>query len=169
MIFEGIELTPVPGLEGILSVSRCGRVFAHRRLRDFMAEEDSNGYKRVGTTIEGRVCRFLVHRLVMLTFDPRPDSDDLDVNHKDFDRSHNDFDNLEWMTQLENNRYSADAGRHEMAGVANPKAKITDDDVREMRKRFADGATYRDLVALYPLDNTGVWRVITRRSWAHVQ
>jgi hypothetical protein len=45
-----------------------------------------------------------VHRLVLLTFDPPPESEtSLTVNHIDRDKRNNDYENLEWLTARENN------------------------------------------------------------------
>lgn len=40
---------------------------------------------------------FLVHRLVMSTFMPIPNMEEMTVNHKDGDRRNNKLNNLEWM------------------------------------------------------------------------
>lgn len=46
-----------------------------------------------------------VHRLVAQHFIPNPDKKKF-VNHKDFDRANNHVDNLEWVTQSENNKHA---------------------------------------------------------------
>ena len=71
---------------------------------------DRNGYLSV--IIGGRNgCRCRVHRLMLETYVPVSDSS-LMCNHKDGDRSNNNLDNLEWVTNSENqlHRYRRERG-----------------------------------------------------------
>lgn len=45
----------------------------------------------------------LAHRLIKSTFDPIENSDEYTVNHINMNRSKNNIENLEWVTQKENN------------------------------------------------------------------
>ena len=45
---------------------------------------------------------FMVHRLVMETFNPIDNSQLLQVNHKDGNKHNNNINNLEWVTNMEN-------------------------------------------------------------------
>lgn len=47
----------------------------------------------------------LVHRLVLMAFDPRDNQEELEVNHKDEDKTNNALSNLEWVTSKENCNY----------------------------------------------------------------
>ena len=44
----------------------------------------------------------LLHRLVMLTWKPTPEAEDLTVDHLDHNKRNNSVDNLEWVTRAEN-------------------------------------------------------------------
>lgn len=46
----------------------------------------------------------LAHRLVMLTWRPTPEAENLTVDHKNHNKRDNSLDNLEWVTQEENLR-----------------------------------------------------------------
>ena len=52
-----------------------------------------------------------VHRLVAEAFIENPNNLP-QVNHRDYDRHNNDVTNLEWLTRLDNTRYSIGRGRH---------------------------------------------------------
>ena len=52
-----------------------------------------------------------MHRLVCEEFIPNPDNL-LEINHKDFNRTNNCVDNLEWVSHVDNIKYSADRGRY---------------------------------------------------------
>ena len=59
------------------------------------------GYKRIGLYSNGKAVFKFVHRMVMETFYPRPDSDNLIVDHINGDKTNNSIENLRWATQAE--------------------------------------------------------------------
>ena len=66
------------------------------------------GYKRIGLYSDGKAVFKFVHRMVMETFSPCANSDDLIVNHKDGNKLNNNLDNLEWCTTKENAEHARD-------------------------------------------------------------
>lgn len=61
----------------------------------------------------------LLHRLVMLTWKPTPEAEDLTVDHLDHNKRNNALSNLEWVTQEENERRAAKDYLRESALVGN--------------------------------------------------
>lgn len=54
-------------------------------------------------------------------------------------------------------------------GSAHPQTKITEDDVREIRRRYAAGGiTQRELGEEYGMSQPKIGKIILRRSWTHV-
>jgi len=53
-------------------------------------------------------------------------------------------------------------------GTGNPRAKLTDDKVRKLRARRADGLTYRQLAAEFGISDVSACAAVTRKTWAHV-
>lgn len=48
-------------------------------------------------------------------------------------------------------------------------AKVTEEDVREMRRLYADGGwTYKQLGERYGLNTTSVCSIVLRQNWAHI-
>ena len=90
-------------------VSNKGRVRSNRgRYKNHIMSLQTNkkGYQFVLLRTPSNERRFYqVHRLVMLTFCPIENSNDLEVNHKDENKTNNNLENLEWITGLENKRY----------------------------------------------------------------
>ena len=67
------------------------------------------GYCHVGLTINGKVKRCRVHRLVTNAFLPNPDKKPY-VNHIDGCRSNNNINNLEWCTPSYNTQHAVKLG-----------------------------------------------------------
>ena len=65
---------------------------------------DPKGYLRLGFSINGKLHRFKLHRLVAQTFIPNPDNLP-QVNHKDENKTNNSVDNLEWCNNAYNHGY----------------------------------------------------------------
>ena len=67
-------------------------------------ELSGNGINKNGNRLRYKV---KVHTIVAELFVPKPESDEKwEVNHKDCDRMNCHYTNLEWVTHLENIRYS---------------------------------------------------------------
>lgn len=115
----------IPELRGTYEVSNLGNVrrtafIRHehysdtyqvvRKVRNMTPTDNGNGYKRVGLRVNtetgSKARNFYVHRLVAIAFIPNPESKP-EINHLDHNRQNNRFDNLEWVTDAENTRYSS--------------------------------------------------------------
>jgi hypothetical protein len=64
-----------------------------------------NGYMKISTKINGKPKTYLVHRLVANAFIANPNNKN-QVNHIDGDKSNNHKNNLEWVTQSENQKHA---------------------------------------------------------------
>jgi len=108
----------IKGYEGYYQVSTLGRVRSLDRLiysKDghspyminghIMCDGTSTGgYRMITLSKKGNKRIFHVHRLVASAFIPNPYNKET-VNHKDECVTNNKVENLEWMTQAENNAY----------------------------------------------------------------
>lgn len=109
---------------------------------------NNRGYYSVGI----RRKTYMVHRLVAMAFIPNPHNKPF-VNHLDGNKLNNHVSNLEWCTAKENNQHARDTGLHRQAvghkikyqspatkakALANlkDKSKLTDDEVRYVRRVF---------------------------------
>lgn len=101
----------ISGYEGKYQVSNLGRVRSliyknnangkiYKREKLLKQFYDRNGYLRVDLKM-GKRKNAQVHRLVALAFIPNP-LEKPQVNHKDKDKENNKVDNLEWVTNQEN-------------------------------------------------------------------
>ena len=105
----------LPGYDKTHAVSNTGKVksLARKNNRGVYLKEtvlkphiNRGGYERVVLCVNGKRKTMSVHRLVALVFVVGY-NEDLVVNHIDFNPSNNNPNNLEWVTQKENVRYSA--------------------------------------------------------------
>lgn len=124
---------------------------------------------------DGKEKNISVHRLVIQSFNgPIPEG--LVVNHKNGIKNDNRLDNLEVVT----NQYNVWHGVHVLKtsspkwpvhkGEAQHKAVLTEQDVRDIRTRYAAGGTsYRKLADKYGVDPTTIAAVVKRTSWKHVK
>ena len=72
----------------------------------------------------------------------------------------------EQLEQLAKARAEASAmGRK---GEANPQAKLTEQKVLSIRRRYADGARKSDLARLYCVSEKLIFMVVRRHIWKHV-
>lgn len=62
--------------------------------------DKKNGYCKIKTSCGLKAA----HRLVMLTWYPIPNAEDLTVDHLDHNKRNNALSNLEWVTEIENKR-----------------------------------------------------------------
>lgn len=53
-------------------------------------------------------------------------------------------------------------------GVDRHNAKLTEDDVREIRRRYASGETQKGIANDYGINQTNVGFIVRRKTWAHV-
>ncbi len=82
--------------------SGCWYRIQERILKPYVTNK---GYHVVDLRIDGETKRFLVNRLVAITWIPNPDNFPI-INHKDNDPLNNHYTNLEWCTHQYNTRYS---------------------------------------------------------------
>ena len=81
-------------------VSNLGHI-KNEHKQDLPVYIDDNGYCRVHTVC----CSYkTVHRLVMLTWRPIPNAEELTVDHLNHNKRDNSLENLEWVTKEENLR-----------------------------------------------------------------
>ena len=105
----------ISGYEGLYEVSDQGRIkslnYNHTGKEKILKPWKTNvGYLQVILYKDGKSKHSKVHRLVAEAFIPNPNNLTT-VNHKDEVKTNNVADNLEWMSQRDNNNYGTRSKR----------------------------------------------------------
>lgn len=109
-----------------------------------------------------------VSRLMALAFlGPMP-SPSHEAAHNDGDAGRNVLGNIRWATPKEN---AADRVPHgtNLAGIRHPMAVLSEAAVLEIRRKYAGGSeTLESLGDQYGVTLHAIYRVVKRKTWAHV-
>lgn len=171
----------VIGYEGFYQVSNMGNVkrvgkglavVTNRLLKN---RRTNDGYIKVKLCVHQKARLVSVHVLVAEAFIcPRPAGKQ--VNHKNGKTDQNNPENLEWATPSENLQHSYDVlGRLPPQGEKHGNAKLTDVDIREIRRLHALHTgyhafenSYTDLAERYGVTRGLIGHIVRRANWKHV-
>ena len=131
---------------------------------------NEKGYIRISLmTIDGKIKKYPVHRLVIGVFDH---ISDLPVDHINADKTCNKFINLEYVTYKENSERAVNLGLYKV-GEMHHKAILTDNQVHEICKLYEKGYSTRKIEKLLSLGNIhNIDKILTDilygKSWKHI-
>jgi hypothetical protein len=126
------------------------------------AADNGRGYRSVN--IDGKTRK--VHQLVLEAFvGPRPPG--MECRHLNDVKSDNRLENLAWGSHKKNGEDMARLGRS-ARGERHPKARLTEDDIRAIRRRRANGERVCVLARDFGINSAGICRIVSRFTWRHV-
>lgn len=128
----------------------------------------SDGYLRVMIYQSGKGKLRLVHRLVLEAFVGSP-PEKCHASHLDGNRKNNCVSNLIWESLSDNNKRKTRHGTGNK-GERHNLAKLTDNQVRAIRKEYTQGDTsHRKLAKKHGVAHQTIGRILRGKNWAHVQ
>lgn len=139
----------------------------HRVGRVLAVPRNPAGYACVTLWRDAKPRTRAVHRLVGVAFIPNPENFP-NVLHGPNGQTDNSVANLYWGDQVQN---MADRERDgtDLRGESAPRAKLTDDAVREIRALYAAGGwRQKDLAARFGIGQMTVSYIVRRVTWQHV-
>lgn len=129
---------------------------------------DRTGYPAVTLTVNRKPRPVRVHRMVMDAF-VGPPPDGMHVNHMDGDKTNSHATNLEYVTPRDNTLHAEVLGLTDHArGGRHYKAKMTEDDVRAIKRRIAGGESTKAIADTYGVTLACISHIKAGRTWAHV-
>jgi hypothetical protein len=169
-----------PGFDGFYEVSTYGQIRSvHRRVRARDGIRDvwpiirrqgisTAGYPQVHLSAGGKDKVVCVHRLVALAFLPPVEGKD-QVNHIDGNKCNNHVSNLEFCDTSENVLHAFKLGLNHMpCGSLNHRAKLTEPQVSEIKRRLAAGEGQTAISRDYGVTNKLIHLIAKGRIWGHV-
>lgn len=154
-------------------ISTMGRLFTTNYKRTGrihqMKPAKRQGYMSTVITLNGKSKSVVVHRLVAQAFIPNPQNKP-QVNHINHIRFDNRVENLEWCTHRENIDHMMAHGRQTVNhGTKNGMAKLTEDQVKEIREKHEPFVYTRKMLAEEYGVSEACIKDVLYRYWKHVK
>ena len=129
----------------------------------------STGYCVVRLYTDRGLKNFLVHRLLLMTYNPIPDSFRLQVNHIDGIKTHNTVSNLEWVTIAQNTHHAQEHGLN-TTGEQCSWSILTEAQVREICELASSEIPFKatELAKKYGVAITTIGDILRRETWKDV-
>lgn len=168
------EWRDVVGFENY-QVSNMGRIYSKFTNKYRKPVLHKSGYYHIALQAKDGAKRFkMIHCLVMAAFvGPVPDG--MEVDHVNCDKADNRLINLEYVTPNENIRRAIKNGRIGRIGIDNPRATLTEDEVRQIRlllhkvKIGESNMQHKDIAALFGIKKNTVGNISSGGAWSHIQ
>lgn len=161
------QIANYPGYE----VSNMGNIrsLKYRKPRILKYELIGRGYPSITLCKNGIKKQCTTHRIVAEHFIPNPENKDM-CNHINGIKTDNRVENLEWSTVSENNYHAYAAGLKTKEGEHHHMAKLTDNDVLEIRILFRDTNLGNTAIGkMFMVNRQTIGDIRNRGAWSHVQ
>lgn len=130
--------------------------------------EHRKGYMKVSFYVNGKDKKFFVHRLVLMTFNPVENMENLQVNHIDGNKKNNYVGNLEWCTNSENQVHAYKHGLISRKGTKNPQSKLTEEQVIEIADMLLADVPEKEIAKIFNVSDITISTIRTKRHWGHI-
>ncbi len=108
-----------------------------------------------------------IHRLVARMFiGPRPKG--FQINHKDGNKVNNTVENLEYISARGNADHALRTGLWRRKGTANPKAKLRDEDVEQIRDLASKGISSKKIAEMFGVTRRLIYQIVAGKIWKHL-
>ena len=150
-------------------ISPTGDIFSLKRIRWLCPYKDSHGYFQVSLFKDKKRTDKLVHHLVLEMYG-QPRRKGQVTRHLNGNKTDNRIENLQWGTYQEN---SNDMGKHgripNRIGILNPRAKLTEKEVKTIRKLYIQPKVSLGFLARkFNMSLYAIWAIVRRRTWKHI-
>jgi hypothetical protein len=154
------------------SLGRVKRITSlHRNYVGMIMKPTVNrrGYHFISLFSGKRYYRMTIGRMILMAFVGPPPTPKSQAAHWDGDKANNRIENLRWATALENAADKKRLGEDgDQAGEANPRAKFTDAQIREIRSHPKEYGVGVRLAKQYGVCPQTINLILNGRRWTHV-
>ena len=148
-----------------------GHIYSEHLNRNISEYFDKDGYKKVRLSNgDGNRKVFSVHRLILETFEPNPNSDKLQVNHKDGNKTNNALSNLEWTTCKENINHAYNLGLYSNIGDNNngEHTLCTAQVLEIINLLLEHKMTIQEIANKYSVSKYAIECIKYKKTWKHL-
>lgn len=162
----------IPDCNGRYLINKEGKVWSCYLKRFLKLNITSKGYIKAHLLYKGRSTNLFIHRLVMTTFSPIENMDELTINHKNGVKTDNKIGNLEWCTRRYNNRHAKEIGLV-LRGEQRSISKLTEGEVKEIYVWYdyyldTKKVTPQQIAKVYGVTYPTIHNIGCGRIWKHV-
>lgn len=157
----------IKGFEELYEVSNYGNVRSIRRKGKVMKPyKMPNGYLHVALTSD-KCYSLRIHRLVAQAFKTNPNNLP-EVNHLDGNKENNNDWNLEWTNRSNNMLHALENGLTSAIGETHYRAKLTENQVVEIRKKYSEGEKQITLAKEYNVSDKTIHVIVKNKRWKSI-
>lgn len=168
----------VPYIQPYYYISTYGRVYSVATDKFLTLIIDRDGYANVTLHLRNDSSYYRnqvvkrVNRLVLASFAPVEEWENLIANHKDSIRGNNFLYNLEWVTEKENTQHGILYGnfcKPDVSGIDNPMCKLNENQVREIINLInSRNYTYKEIASRFNISESVISSIANNKSWSHL-
>lgn len=168
-------LKTIPGY-GNYMASDDGRIYSKHTGIYLKQRQNRGGYSVLNLrSDQGNIKTVSVHQLIAKAHIPNNNFDRKYVNHINSIRDDNRVENLEWCTAKENMNHALKFGNFRPSfsnekgfnkGTRNPRNRLTEEDVLDIRMFFENNISMKDIARVYGVAYETIRSITNRRNWS---
>lgn len=153
----------------VYTIFKNGDVYNGKRKITQRPDINGDGYACFTAGKKGCRKKVKTHSIVGKLFVENPNNYP-ELDHLDNDRMNPSAWNLEWVTHQENIKRAKERGSYNgrCVGELNPKAKLNEQIVKDIRDDFIKGLTQNKISQKYKVPWSTVHNIVTYQTWKHI-